>query len=302
MDTKSTVYLFFSYAFLGFIWEMIWVGLTTKNFNKRGFLKGPVLPIYGFGSVFITMFVNWKIKRYSDLILVIFISGLFIATLLEFITGYIIEKIFKVRYWDYEKRPFNFKGYICLRSSLFFGIMSIFLVRYLNNWLFKLDIYHFFRNNLILIILISILIFDTMISIREAYSFKQILDLEVKIDDYIKDKRKELNVFKTKELEKLNEKLLSKERFLNQEIKYLNSKNYTAIISDLCDKKITREKKVKDIIIKKVNSKDIDVKQKMKIKQKIDKIYNKRIYRIRKNKARINKVLRRNEIKIKGKK
>ena len=114
MELINFIYMFFFYAVFGYIWEVIWVSFNQKKLTNRGFLYGPLLPIYGFGAVFITLFVDHAIARFNDSYIVIFFSGLIIATALEFITGYLIEKIFKVRYWDYTERLMNIKGLICL--------------------------------------------------------------------------------------------------------------------------------------------------------------------------------------------
>ena len=97
MELINFIYMFFFYAVFGYIWEVIWVSAGQKKLTNRGFLYGPLLPIYGFGAVFITLFVDHAIERFNDSYIVIFFSGLIIATALEFITGYLIEKIFKVR-------------------------------------------------------------------------------------------------------------------------------------------------------------------------------------------------------------
>ena len=118
------ILFFFIYCFLGWIWECLYVSIKGSYRNKkwtfvnRGFLNGPFIPIYGFAAISILL---TTIHLRTNTIAV-FIIGALTATLFELITGYFMEKIFKVKYWDYSDRPLNFKGYICLHVSIFLGI------------------------------------------------------------------------------------------------------------------------------------------------------------------------------------
>lgn len=108
---------FFIYAFLGWITEVIFATLKTGKFVNRGFLNGPVCPIYGVGMALCVLLLNPLEKYWWLLILV----GGTLATLLELITGFVLDKIFKTKWWDYSKEPFNFRGYICLRFAILWG-------------------------------------------------------------------------------------------------------------------------------------------------------------------------------------
>ena len=98
---------FYIYSFFGWIFESVYVSLRKKRWVNRGFLLGPFLPIYGGGAVMM-LFVSEPFK--SNLILTYF-AGAVGATLLELVTGMVMESIFKVRYWDYSDRKYNYKGY-----------------------------------------------------------------------------------------------------------------------------------------------------------------------------------------------
>lgn len=126
--TGQWVLLFFFYCLCGWIWESCYVSLRQGHWVDRGFLHGPVLPIYGSGAIIILLAT---IPVAEDLRLV-WLFGMAAATALEYVTGAAMERIFKVRYWDYSSQRFNLNGHICLSSSIAWGFFSILMVRFLH--------------------------------------------------------------------------------------------------------------------------------------------------------------------------
>ncbi len=116
---------FYIYCFLGWIWESCYVSVHEKKLVNRGFLKGPLLPIYGSGALCILL-VTLPIRDNYWLMALV---GMGAAAVLEYATGAVMETLFKVRYWDYTKEFLNLSGYICLKSTLCWGVMT-FLVIY----------------------------------------------------------------------------------------------------------------------------------------------------------------------------
>jgi uncharacterized membrane protein len=114
---------FYFYCFFGWCLESSYVSIREKRFVNRGFLRGPVLPLYGCGAVMM-LFVSWPVKGNY---LLMFLYGMAGATVLEYLTGAAMEKLFKMRYWDYSDQKINFRGYICLSSSVVWGLLTIFL-------------------------------------------------------------------------------------------------------------------------------------------------------------------------------
>ena len=123
------ILFFFFYCFLGWMWECSYVsikeGIEHKEFKfiNRGFLHGPIIPIYGFAAVSILM-ATMPIR---DNYLAVYFIGAVTATLFELITGSTMERLFRVKYWDYSVFPLNFKGYICIFVSAFWGLAALFL-------------------------------------------------------------------------------------------------------------------------------------------------------------------------------
>ncbi len=112
---------FFIYCFLGWIWECSYVSIRTKKLTNRGFMRGPVLPIYGFGAV-LMVFVGMPLINYP---VAMFFAGLICASTMEYFTGDIMQRLFKVRYWDYTGCLLNIRGHVCLKASLAWGTFTL---------------------------------------------------------------------------------------------------------------------------------------------------------------------------------
>ncbi len=117
-------WIFFIYAFLGWCTEVSYAALNTGRFVNRGFLNGPVCPIYGFGVVIVLACLTPLKKNFFFL----FLGSVLLTSALEWITGFILEKIFHQRWWDYSDKPFNLGGYICLQFSVAWGLACLFVV------------------------------------------------------------------------------------------------------------------------------------------------------------------------------
>ncbi len=125
MYTSSQWAMFFYiYCFVGWVWESAYVSVLSRKPVNRGFLKGPFLPIYGSGAVCILIVTI----PFQDNLLLMCIVGMFSATVLEYVTGAVMERLFRVRYWDYSDKLLNINGYICLASVLCWGAMTWLLV------------------------------------------------------------------------------------------------------------------------------------------------------------------------------
>ena len=115
------LFFFFFYSLVGWIWETFYVSVMEKKFENRGFMKGPFLPIYGAGATMILV-CTLPVRRNPVLVFFLGMTG---ATVLELVTGIIMEKLFKIKYWDYSNEKINFKGHISVRSSLLWGAASL---------------------------------------------------------------------------------------------------------------------------------------------------------------------------------
>ena len=119
------LWLFFVYSFLGWCTEVCYAALTSGRFVNRGFLNGPVCPIYGFG----VLLVLACLEPLRDNLFLLFLGSLLLTSLLEWLTGFLLERLFHQRWWDYSDEPFNIGGYICLRFSVGWGLACLFVIK-----------------------------------------------------------------------------------------------------------------------------------------------------------------------------
>jgi len=122
------LWFFFIYSFLGWCTEVCYAALNTGRFVNRGFLNGPVCPIYGFGAALVLRLL----EPFSHSLLLLFAGSVILASALEWLTGFVLEKLFHQRWWDYSEQPFNLNGYICLKFSILWGLACVFVVRLLH--------------------------------------------------------------------------------------------------------------------------------------------------------------------------
>ena len=130
-----TFLAFLFYSVLGYIVEVISCSIIERKWVwKRGFCLGPYLPIYGISCLLMT----WYLTRYENDPIVLFVMSALVCTIMEYITSYILEKIFKVRWWDYSEKRFNIAGRVCLENALLFGIGGMVCIYLINPILMNL--------------------------------------------------------------------------------------------------------------------------------------------------------------------
>ena len=192
------LFLFYFYSFFGWCFESAYVSILEKKPVNRGFMRGPFLPLYGCGGVM--MLVVSK-PFYGNLLLV-YVAGCIGATTLEYITGVTMEALFKVRYWDYSHKPFNFKGHICLESTLFWGVLTVVFSHFL-----QIPIEHMVRAipYHVLSVLTLIVTFciggDFMIAFKTAIDLRDVLIYMEKAKDEMRKMQKRLDALVTSKSE-----------------------------------------------------------------------------------------------------
>lgn len=169
MNIKLYFILYIIYSFIGWVIEVIATSKDNKGFVNRGFLIGPYCPIYGTCALLMIL-----ILPNQENIFLLFLMSLLICSISEYLTSYVMEKLFKARWWDYSSRRFNLNGRICLKISLGFGLLGVILVRYVNpfitSYLIKIP------NNIVDIIfyiLIIIFVIDNIISFKVVLKIKE---------------------------------------------------------------------------------------------------------------------------------
>lgn len=172
MNITLTQYflLFIIYACLGWILEVTGKLIEYKRFINRGFLIGPYCPIYGWGAVAITVLLY----KYAYDPLVLFIMTIVTCMVLEYVTSWVMEKLFKARWWDYSKRKFNLNGRVCLETTIPFGLLGMFIIYVSNPFIIEqLNKIDNSVLNIIAIVLFIMYLIDNVISGVVIFGFRK---------------------------------------------------------------------------------------------------------------------------------
>lgn len=215
------LWLFFIYAFLGWCTEVVYSALNNGRFTNRGFLNGPICPIYGFGVELVLLFLY----PFKDNLLILFFGAIILTSILELITGFALEKIFHKKWWDYTEQPFNIGGYICLKFSIMWGLACILVVEVVHPMVLRFV--EFMPENIGLILVLSFIItmiIDIVATVRSIAKLnnklQRIDELAIRIRNLSDDIGQRLS----------NETLKAVER--NQGLKVeLNKKKEMAIVA-----------------------------------------------------------------------
>ena len=171
------VFYFFLYSAIGWFVESLYCSIGEKKWINRGFLKGPICPIYGTGAVVmivLLMPLSHRFEQWYYNTLLIFGVGMVLCDIVEFITSFLMEKLFHARWWDYSKKKFNIQGRICLTHTLYWGLASVVFVQLGHPFLSKLldsFITPGLRNNMLLVIL-TLFAIDLFNTVRSALRFR----------------------------------------------------------------------------------------------------------------------------------
>lgn len=133
-DGYHVMLWFLTYSMLGWLVESVYMSICNRKLTNRGFAKGPFCPIYGVGAL--TVF--FILRPYSGNGILLFVMGSLLATTLEYVTAVIMQHVFGEIWWDYNDKPFNYKGILCLESSIAWGFYTLFLFMFLHRFVMGL--------------------------------------------------------------------------------------------------------------------------------------------------------------------
>ncbi len=196
--------LFIIYSFIGWVIEMIYCYCRSKKIVNRGFLIGPICPIYGFGAILIYLLL----KNFDSDLITIFLKTMLICGVLEYITSFILEIIFKTKWWDYSDRKFNINGRICLETLIPFGILGIIFIKLINPFFMNLVS----NINKPFIIFFSSILFLTII-VDLLLSLAILFNIKNTINKISKNKNRTLK-FTKKVMKALNKKSIFHKRII----------------------------------------------------------------------------------------
>lgn len=166
----EVLWIFMIYAVIGWCSEVAYAALDTGKFVNRGFLNGPYCPIYGCGILLVIVVLT----PLKENLLILYTGSVVLTSVIEYITGYLLEKVFHNKWWDYSDKPYNVKGYICLKFSLFWGFACTFIVLILHPIIYGiLKIISFLVGVIILAVVLVFFAIDCGITIATIMKFNE---------------------------------------------------------------------------------------------------------------------------------
>lgn len=173
---------FIIYSIIGWILETAFCSAAKGRFVNRGFLNGPLCPVYGFGALICVLLLYGR----ADNAFVLLFAGMLLNTVTEYLTAVMLEKLFKAKWWDYSERRFNIKGRVCLKNALMFGALSVVLIKYIHPFVSKVT--GVLTDNALIII--SLIIFAAIL-MDTFFTIKHLVHLNSRLEEF----QKEFNSF-----------------------------------------------------------------------------------------------------------
>lgn len=176
-------WIFLIYAFLGWCAEVAYAAFRTGDFVNRGFLNGPVCPIYGCGVLVVVVVLN----PLKESLLLLFCGSVILTSVIELITGFIMEKLFHNKWWDYSDRRFNICGYVCLLFSVLWGVGCVFILKAVHPAVYRLiRLMPKLAGSIVLIVLCLAFVVDLVITVASILKFNERLKLLDEIAEKMK--------------------------------------------------------------------------------------------------------------------
>lgn len=186
------IFYFFFYSFIGWFFESCYCSIRPKKWINRGFLRGPICPIYGTGGL-VMMVCLLPLRHITENLyfneLLIFIAGAVLCDIVEFMTSYIMEKLFNARWWDYSNKKFNIQGRICLTHTFYWGTCSclfVFILEPIMNLYIVGQVSESSRNILTYIFL-TVFAFDLLDTVIHALGIRSISSTFMKLSEEISE-------------------------------------------------------------------------------------------------------------------
>lgn len=170
----EVVWIFMIYAVIGWCTEVSYAALDTGKFVNRGFLNGPYCPIYGCGVLLVVVILT----PLKENLLILYFGSVILTSVIEFLTGYLLEKVFHNKWWDYSDKPYNIKGYICLKFSLFWGFACTFIMLIIHPIIYGvIQIVPYILGLVVLCIILLFFAIDCGITVATILKFNQRLKM-----------------------------------------------------------------------------------------------------------------------------
>ena len=222
MYEACMIFLFFLlYSFIGWVCETIWCSVGSRKWVNRGFLNGPLCPVYGFGA----MAVLYLLRPFTENLFTLFLAAMVITSVLEYFTGWLLERLFHLKLWDYTGYFCNINGRVCLRNSILFGLMGVALVWLIHPWL--KDVLLLIPVSLLIGLswgLLAVLAADLWLTVRSALQLRDRVaelhraveelrerseDHRLALQQHLEERREQLEGRVAQQREQLNRQLMS---------------------------------------------------------------------------------------------
>ncbi len=212
---NRVVLLFFIYSVIGWLWETVYCSIKAKKFVYRGFLIGPYCPIYGFGVVSVLYFV----EPYQNNVAVLYVFSAVLVTVLEYLTSYVLEKLFHATWWDYHDVPLNINGRVAVPVSLFWGLACVLIVKVVNPQVLILS--QFLERtfgNILPVIVMMLMAVDLIYTVTNMLAFRKAMaawsvalesskaELKNRVVTELEEKKEKLEVSRSELFSRLREK------------------------------------------------------------------------------------------------
>ncbi len=184
MSVYYVLLSFFVYGFFGWCTEVAYAAVKQRQFVNRGFLNGPICPIYGLGVATVVLCLN----QYRGNLLLLYVASVVLVTVLEGLTGWLMEKIFHARWWDYTKQPLNIGGYVCLLFSLIWGVACVIIVDFIHPIILKILMFMpHIAGSVFLAVFILVILIDVYVTAASIFRMNRRL---AKMDDIAEELRR----------------------------------------------------------------------------------------------------------------
>ncbi|MEE1032637.1 MAG: hypothetical protein U0L12_10940 [Ruminococcus sp.] len=275
MSIYQIVWCFCIYACFGWCVEVAFAAFKERRFINRGFLNGPLCPIYGFGVVAVVTLL----QDYKDDFLLLYLMSVVVATALEWVTGFLLEKLFHHRWWDYSDMPMNIQGYVCVPFSIAWGAACVFVVKLVHPAIFKMiNWIPPLVGHILLGILLAVMAVDLCVTVNEILK----LNRELKKMQEITEELQRLSVYLGENISKNVLLSMEKQEYVKEKVDDVKERveekadDLKELVEGKTDDIRERVEEKADDIKELVEEKTDDMKEKIEdMKEKYQKLFEK---------------------------
>lgn len=216
---NSWLVYFYFYCIFGWLFESTYVSIRTHKLTNRGFMKGPWLPLYGSGAI-IVLVATLPFQQYP---VAVYFAGAIAATILEYCTGVVMVKLFKVRYWDYSNQKIQFQGHICLSSSIAWGFLSLLMVYVVHRPVASfIGMWNEEFLSISTFLVTILIVFDFANAFREAMDLRALIiqgeELKKRLDEALEEQRERLSESVVESREQFSQRIEATKEQLGQRV------------------------------------------------------------------------------------